>query len=179
MIREQVFEEQQKYQDELRDQKVLKAQNETLKSRQYNYFLIGILVLGSVVLLFIWFLYSQKKTGEKKLLALNKEIAEQNEEITYVNKNLDRLVKNRTAIIEHQKQQVERFAYMNAHEIRGPLSTLIGLIHIIEDENLLKQNREVEDHLKKTTSKMQSIVAKVQLELNNEAWKKIEIHPEE
>lgn len=189
LIREQVFEAQQYYQDGIRDRVVLKAQNQALKSRQYNYVLLSSLVFTLMTLFFISYMYRQKRRTGKVLLELNKEIAAQNEEITAqsdklreaneevtsINTNLDRLVKERTAIVEYQRQQIEYFAFMNAHEIRGPLSTILGLLNIIEDENLLKDNKQIEHYLRKTAVKMDIIIHKVQDELNNEDWKKIKI----
>jgi tetratricopeptide (TPR) repeat protein len=183
-IAQQFYEAELLYQEALQSQEILRVQNKTLKVQQFTYWVLSLLTISIIVSALIGRLYIQKKRSEKQLAILNKEIASQNEEITmqtenlietnnkltYINENLDLLVKQRTEIIESQKNQIAHYAFMNAHEIRGPLATLLGLINIIEDENLLQQNKEIEQYLRKAAEKMDKVIHYTQDRLNSGEW---------
>jgi signal transduction histidine kinase len=130
----------------------------------------GLFAVTLVILIFTGALYWQKKQNAAKLSKLNQEIS-------YINQHLDELVQRRTDVIQRQKQQIERFAFMNAHEIRGPVATILGLVNIIVQEDLLRDNKEVEQHLQMTVQKMDKIVNHVQQTLDNEDWKNIDLPP--
>lgn len=83
---------------------------------------------------------------------------------------IDSLIMQRMAVIESQKLQIEHFAFMNAHEIRGPLATMLGLINIISNENLLRHNKELEAHLRMAAERMNAIIRQMQDRFNNNDW---------
>ncbi|SFC24971.1 Tetratricopeptide repeat-containing protein [Flexibacter flexilis DSM 6793] len=185
-VAQQIFDAELHYQEALQKQELLQSQNETLQARQFLFFMLGLLIMSLITIGLFWRLYSQKRESEIKLAELNKEITAQNEEIltqteqlsetnealTSINENLDQLVRDRTAVVESQKDQIEQFAFMNAHQIRGPVATMLGLINMIESENMLAQHKDIEGYLKTTANKMDMMIHQVQDRLDHKEWEK-------
>jgi tetratricopeptide (TPR) repeat protein len=55
-------------------------------------------------------------------------------EIEKVNSNLEALVDQRTKTIQEKNEVLTEYAYFNAHQIRGPLARILGLISILDLE---------------------------------------------
>lgn len=74
--------------------------------------------------------------GEKqmKILKQTEELTLKNAEIERVNSNLEQLVNERTNTIQEQHERLIEYSYFNAHQIRGPLARILGLISVINVE---------------------------------------------
>jgi tetratricopeptide (TPR) repeat protein len=59
-------------------------------------------------------------------------------EIERMNASLENLVEKRTQTIQEQNVVLREYAYFNAHQIRGPLARILGLISVLD----LEFNRE-------------------------------------
>ena len=65
-------------------------------------------------------------------------------------------------LIEGQNQKLREIAWSQSHEIRGPLSRIMGLIYLIEDnENLTEEQREVINYIKESASELDLMIHKV------------------
>jgi hypothetical protein len=52
--------------------------------------------------------------------------------------------------------------YRDAHTLRGPVATILGLINIIESEDLIHHtNKTIVNHLKSTVEKLDDIVTTI------------------
>jgi len=51
--------------------------------------------------------------------------------LSKLNVNLGQLVKHKTYHIEQKNKQLTEIAYTNAHQIRGPLARILGLLQLI------------------------------------------------
>jgi ligand-binding sensor domain-containing protein len=100
-------------------------------------------VVLSVLLIFTYIKYRERRLKlenellEKKIQARtleirrqNKEIQAQAEEIKGINEHLEEMVKQRTIELERKNKALEEHAFINAHKLRGPVATLLGLIQI-------------------------------------------------
>ncbi len=104
--------------------------------------LIAVLLLFLVALLYF---YSQRNKSIALLRQQKQKIEEQqlllenhNEEISSVNELLSAMVKDRTEELEkyakHLEQrnaQLEHYAFMNSHKVRGPLARILGLFELL------------------------------------------------
>jgi hypothetical protein len=72
----------------------------------------------------------QKEEIEKQ----NELLRRQQEEILEMNRRLEALVQERTRRLEIQNKQLAEYAFVNAHLLRGPLCNILGIIHILEQE---------------------------------------------
>lgn len=92
------------------------------------------------------------------LKASNEEIQSQAEEIKGINDNLELLVKERTEELEKKNIALEEYAFINAHKLRSPVASILGLIHLMQKVELNDEAQKVLDHLKDSTEKLDSIV---------------------
>lgn len=110
-------------------------------------FMIG----GSLFLIlstFIALTYYRVKEGQKK------ELEKKNLEIEKINNNLETLVAQRTEKLTLQNEKLNKYAHINAHEVRAPLASILGLISIIDKSQFKKENHEIIEKLKEAGEKL-------------------------
>ncbi len=61
-----------------------------------------------------------------------KELTNANDEINRMNNNLERLVEEKTMRILQQRERLMKYAFQNAHNVRGPLARLMGLVKLLQ-----------------------------------------------
>jgi ligand-binding sensor domain-containing protein len=96
--------------------------------------------------------------SQDQILDQRDSLARKNEEIAAINTNLEKLVAERTHVLEQQNLKLSEYAFINAHEIRGPLASILGLIHLFELTNDPKEQNELLTHLKKSSVELDKIV---------------------
>ena len=100
------------------------------------------------------------KTQQKEIESINKELKESNNEIKNINQNLEKRVKERTEDLEQQNLQLKEYAYINAHLLRGPLCSILGLVQLME--NGYKEDSELlVYHMKKSSIELQEKINKI------------------
>jgi tetratricopeptide (TPR) repeat protein len=108
----------------------------TIVKRQFVAIIGVSLILILTVVIGVKFFRLNKANLESKesLLKLNLEI-------NMMNENLERLVRERTEELKQQNQRLIEYAFFTAHEVRGPLARILGLVE------LSKINQEPEDRV--------------------------------
>ena len=101
---------------------------------------------------------------ENAMLELNKK----NIQLQHFNDYLDTMVKARVAEIEIKNQQIAEYAFVNAHKLRSPLASIIGITSLMKFDEMLKNNELIE-HLALATKKMDEVVHEIQTILNEES----------
>lgn len=108
----------------------------------------------------------QLKTEE--IQAQNEEIQAQAEEIQGINENLEMLVKQRTAELEKKNKALEEYAFINAHKLRGPVASILGLLNLLakpdtkEDEAMV-----IRQHLHHSAEKLDAVVRSITKAIEN------------
>jgi signal transduction histidine kinase len=95
------------------------------------------------------------------LKASNEEIQAQAEEIRGINDNLELLVRQRTLELEKKNKALEEYAFINAHKLRAPVASILGLVNLITKQPLNQETRDITEHLKDSTQKLDSIVSSI------------------
>jgi len=106
-------------------------------------------------------IYSQNeeiKTQNEEIKAQNIEIQSRGEEIRAINENLEDLVQKRTAELEKKNKALEEYAFINAHKLRSPVASILGLINLLNKTTLSDEGKSVLDHLQQSTDKLDDIV---------------------
>lgn len=105
-----------------------------------------------------------EKTNE--IETQNEELMQGQENLYQLNINLERLVEERTHKVKEQNEQLIRYAYSNAHHLRGPVARVLGLIHLSKIDSDLdypflfqkieEQAKEIDLVIKSINNELQS-----------------------
>jgi PAS domain S-box-containing protein len=96
----------------------------------------------------------------KEIEAINKIIQKSNKEIRDINANLEKRVHERTKNLEEKNIQLAEYAYINSHLLRGPMCSILGLVHLMET-NLNKDHEDIVMHMKKSSEELNNVVNKI------------------
>jgi ligand-binding sensor domain-containing protein/two-component sensor histidine kinase len=120
----------------------------------------------------------QKKNIEEKnqeLYQINEELASQNDiledrsselqnaqsNLKEVNTNLELLVNGRTKKLNETLHELETFLYRASHDLRGPISSMLGLIQISEMEGKVDPNNTLTKFQYKSIIKLERTLQKL------------------
>lgn len=94
------------------------------------------MVLVLCVLVILLLIRSKKKAEKNnlKLRKLNEEISKQKENLNQINANLEDIITERTKDLINKNQKLSEYSSHLSHQIRGPVTTLKGLIMLAEDD---------------------------------------------
>lgn len=71
---------------------------------------------------------------KEEILSQAQELAESNEEIKSINQQLEERVELRTADLKKSNEELDNFVYRVSHDIRAPLSSVLGLVELMAHE---------------------------------------------
>ncbi|WPP49297.1 ATP-binding protein [Catalinimonas niigatensis] len=100
----------------------------------------------------------QIQEQKEEIQAQAEELVESNEEIKAINQRLEESIEVRTADLRKSNQELDNFVYRVSHDIRAPLSSILGLVDLIEDEKDPQQLRAYLKMATKSIHKLDSFV---------------------
>jgi len=101
------------------------------------------------------------KERTEEIEAKTQEILAQAEEIRGINENLEELVKERTGELERKNKALEDYAFINAHELRAPVASILGLIHLMQKIELNEHEKIYLEHLQQSAKKLDAVVSSI------------------
>ena len=104
---------------------------------------------------------------QSEIFNKSEELHRQKKEIQAINESLELRVKERTKVLEDKNRQLTEYAFINSHVLRSPISTIMGLINLINYSDLPEKEREVIEHLKVTAKTLDDIVFKIHSAIDN------------
>ncbi len=114
----------------------------------------------------------QLTESNQQLLTLNEELTASHEEVRSLNDNLEKLVQDRTEKINLQLKQLEKYAHMNSHEVRGPLARVIGLVGLIKIDKQNGADPVIVNKIEVAAEELDQVVKKMNLLLVEEVIRK-------
>lgn len=164
-----------RYNNLIKERELETTRKELAEQKLYLTWIISALVFVLMLVVFFLKVIVQKRQDERKLLALNHEIEAQseelrqaNEEVYAINENLEQLIANRTEVIRNQNDKLRQFAFMNAHKIRGPVASILGLIHLLTDTKNEGISRDLLQHLQTSAQRLDEVIHDVNRELEKD-----------
>ncbi len=92
------------------------------------------------------------------LLVSNEEILSQAQEIKVINESLESKVKDRMVELKKKNKALEEYAFINAHKLRSPVASILGLINLLKDAHV---DPEIMAHLHDSAAKLDEIVSSI------------------
>lgn len=150
-----------------------------LKSREILIIAVSIsLIIAGV---FAVILSRQRKEilrANKDLQAKNEEISFQknaiesqaealvilNEELKDLNRSLEGRIDERTRQIIQQNQRLAEYTFVNAHKLRAPIASILGLINLFQQADA-KEQRVIIKHLKTCADQLDSTIRTINVNL--------------
>ncbi len=100
---------------------------------------------------------SQKYKLEKQ----SKNTDALNKELTLLNKNLDSRAQEIAREIEVKNKKMNKYAFMNAHKLRAPIASILGLINLF-DKGISESDEEIMIRmLKESADKLDNVVHEI------------------
>lgn len=116
----------------------------------------------TLVLISLLIFISNRKINNKKreLQSARQLIEQQNAEITKRNETLEAEVGKRTHELSEYNKQLEQFAFMSAHNLRGPVARILGLGNLlaISPEKEEEEKKMIVDKIVSTTYELDEVV---------------------
>ncbi len=120
-----------------------------------------ILIFGSILFVFatllviLFYLRIRLKKQQKSLIVAN-------DQITVMNENLENLVFERTRLLADAYREMDIFLYRASHDLRSPISSIIGLCNLAQYSNG-NETRDLVNQISKTASKMDTMLDKLKI----------------
>lgn len=103
----------------------------------------------------------------RKLFDQQQLIEAQNQQLSLLNENLEKIVGARTGelrkanlSLHKRNQQLEQFAYIISHNLRGPVASIIGLVKLVDRKNLgTAENLQYMELLDQSITKLDTVIA--------------------
>lgn len=68
--------------------------------------------------------------------------------------------------VEQQAKLLDHIAWMQSHETRQPLATLLGLIHVLDKDSLTEENKKIIRMLEDTAFKLEKVIRQTVIKAN-------------
>ena len=106
----------------------------------------------------------------QEIHAQSEELRQLNEILHAANLHLEAKVHHRTEELEVKTKKLEEYTFMNAHKLRAPIATILGLIHLLDYKEEI-QNEEILTGLKKTAVELDHAIKGIRARLEEENWR--------
>lgn len=127
--------------------------------------IIGVTLILILAIIFGFKLYRLNKNNahaNDALLKLNKEINQMNE-------NLESLVQERTEEIKIQNQKLIEYTFFTAHEIRGPVARILGLIELAKLKDLNDEDKDqIMVRMEEASNELDEVIRTINRKLEKE-----------
>jgi hypothetical protein len=101
------------------------------------------------------------------LLQKNQEIEENSLFIKNLNENLEKIVSERTEKLKLQNEHLTEYAFLNAHKLRSPLASIMGLVNLVKDTTLDTEQNVLVNHLSQAAEKLDNVIRSINHALEN------------
>lgn len=96
------------------------------------------------------------------------ELAEKNVEIESMNENLEKIVEDRTRVLNEQSKRISNYIFINAHKLRAPVASILGLINLLNHETLNAAQKRISDHLLESAAALDKVIRSISRMLEEE-----------
>lgn len=99
--------------------------------------------------------------SNESIQAQNAEIRAQAETIAQINGNLENLVAQRTAELERKNKALEEYAFINAHKLRRPLASILGLVNLMNKTTTAEDQDRIRNYLNESAQELEQVIGSI------------------
>ncbi|MFZ5972806.1 MAG: tetratricopeptide repeat protein [Bacteroidota bacterium] len=107
---------------------------------------------------------SQKEEIEKQSITLKNL----NDQLQTLNRSLESKIEERTRQLTWQNKKLAAYAHANAHQLRAPIASILGLLSLIERLKLNPEDQILVTHLQKCGTELDRITREISRNLEEE-----------
>ncbi|MEP1778096.1 two-component regulator propeller domain-containing protein, partial [Reichenbachiella sp.] len=118
----------------------------------------------------------------KELKIKNERIVQQAEELhaynanlNQLNENLEQTVSDRTKELTEKNRKLEEYAFMNAHNLRLPITNIQGLIQLFDIDRSYEETKEMLKLVKGQSDQIDKVLIDIQSKLDDDHSQSLEI----
>lgn len=108
------------------------------------------------------------QTQKEEISLQNDELLEKQEEISTINQNLEMILNERTKVIEERNRQIIEYAYFNAHQVRGPLARIMGLVNLTRHHTNPEELLDIVNRMDISAQELNQVVLQINKILEDE-----------
>jgi signal transduction histidine kinase len=71
------------------------------------------------------------------------------------------LVNERTAELEKKNNALEEYAFINAHKLRSPVASILGLVNLLKKTPLTEEGKAINKHLQQSAEELDNVVRSI------------------
>lgn len=91
----------------------------------------------------------------------NKNIESLHKQVTEINQNLEKIVAQRTATLQEQNKKLEEYAFINAHKLRAPVASILGLVYLLQKGLSPGEEKLMISYLKKSSDDLDKVIRSI------------------
>lgn len=124
----------------------------------------GVTLILALSVIFGYKLYMLNRNNRKA----KDDLIKLNAEINAMNENLEQIVQQRTEELKHQHEKLVGYAFFTAHEVRGPLARILGLIELAKLKDLnLEDRAQIMTRLETAANELDEVIRITNRKLEN------------
>jgi len=91
----------------------------------------------------------------------NQSIEGLNRQVNEINQNLEKIVAQRTASLQEQNKKLEEYSFINAHKLRAPVASIMGLIYLLQKGTSAEEGKMMIGLLKKSSDELDKVIRSI------------------
>jgi tetratricopeptide (TPR) repeat protein len=100
-------------------------------------------------------------TQRDALAVKNVEVENMSRKLMDANEGLENIVEQRTFALKEKNKKLEEYAYFNAHKLRAPVASILGLIGVFYQTNSPTDKEQVIAHLKQSSENLDEVIKSI------------------
>jgi tetratricopeptide (TPR) repeat protein len=114
---------------------------------------------------------SEINSQKEEIESQAKKLKSLNEQLQDMNKSLEDRIEDRTHLLRKQNEKLAEYAHANAHHLRAPIVSILGLLNLIEKIELSQDDQILIKHLQKCGQDLDRITRDISKNLEEEEGK--------
>ncbi len=103
----------------------------------------------------------QLSEKNREIASLNEQLSLMNQQLAQTNEGLEEAVRQRTAELEKQNRQLTEYAFINSHLLRAPLARVLGLLQLIQLEDLPVRDKQLVEALFTSANELDTLIRNI------------------